>query len=307
MFRDLSEETLFKTFLQTGIVLLLFRPHVVIGMGGYASFPPVFLASILGKILPISTLIHEQNALAGLTNRLLARFVDKVLISYPQTKAQFSSARNVITTGNPVRNEFFVARRTPAVYKSFGLLQDKKTVLVFGGSNGSSALTNAVRKNKEQIARDKDIQVLLVTGKLADTSMIELELAAAGVTNIVCKTYIKRMGDAFAVADLVVSRAGASTLAEITSCGKPSILIPLGKSADGHQLANARVLGDKRGCAVIEEDNFLDRRLAQLIEQMIRDKQRLSLMAERSMCMGNRNAAASMLGEVVAVVEGGRT
>ncbi len=295
------------SFLETVVVLLRFRPDVVIGMGGYSSFPAVLLASVVGKILPVRTVIHEQNAVAGLTNRLLAHFVDKVLVSYPQTKSQFRSAQNVVITGNPIRSEFFLAQRTPEIYKRFSLCSDKKTVLIFGGSNGSPALTSAVRKEREEIAKNNGIQVLLVTGKSQDTSMIELELAAAGITNIVVKTYIKNMGEAFAIADLVVSRAGATSLAEITSCGKRSILIPWEKAADGHQQENARVLKDCKGCTIMDESDLNNHRLAQLIAEIVNDKKGLGLMARSSMGMGSKHAAASMLGEIVGLVEGART
>ncbi|HDL85729.1 MAG TPA: undecaprenyldiphospho-muramoylpentapeptide beta-N-acetylglucosaminyltransferase [Candidatus Acetothermia bacterium] len=294
------------SFVEMLIVLLRFRPHVVIGMGGYASFPAVFLASLLGKIVPMRTVIHEQNAVAGLTNRILARFVDKVLISYPQTKEQLAVARKIVTTGNPIRSEFLLAKRTRAAYERFGLSPEKRTVLVFGGSNGSLAITNAIRKARSEIARHKDMQVLLVTGGSIDTSIIESELAAAEITNIVVRKYIERMGEAFAIADLIVSRAGATTLAEITSCGKPAVLIPWGGAADGHQWENARVLNDERACTVVGE-NDIHRRLARLIEQMVKDEQGLNLMAQNSIRMGSRHAAASMLGEIMILVERART
>ncbi|MCD6135672.1 undecaprenyldiphospho-muramoylpentapeptide beta-N-acetylglucosaminyltransferase [Candidatus Bipolaricaulota bacterium] len=295
------------SFVEVLIVLLRFRPQVVIGMGGYASFPAVFVASLLGKVLPIRTVIHEQNAVAGLSNRILARFVDKVLISYPQTRKQLRAARNIVTTGNPIRSEFLFAKRTRAAYERFGLSPDKRTVLVFGGSNGSLAITNAIRKARNEIARQNDMQVLLVTGGSIDTSIIEAEISAAGATNIVVVKYIERMGEAFAIADLIVSRAGATTLAEITSCGKPALLIPWGGATDGHQWENARVLNDERACTIVGEGDILDRRLALLIEQMVKDEQGLNLMARNSMRMGSRHAAASMLGEIVTLVEGART
>ena len=115
------------------------------------------------------------------------------------------------------------------------------------------------------------------------------------------------MGEAFAIADLIVSRAGATTLAEITSCGKPSVLIPWGGAADGHQWENARVLNDERACTIVGEDDILDRRLARLIGQMVKDEQGLSLMAQNSMRMGYKHAAASMLGEIMVLVKGART
>lgn len=293
-------------FLETLIVFCRFRPRIVIGMGGYASFPAVLLASILSRVSSIRTVIHEQNAVAGLSNRILAPFVDKVLISYSQTRRYFQRSRNVVTTGNPIRRDFLLAKRTAAVYEQFGLSPDKRTVLVFGGSHGSAALTNAIRQAKSEIARNARLQVLLVTGDSADRTVIAREFAAAGVKNISVHRYIDQMGEAFAIADLVVSRAGATTLAEITSCGKPAVLIPWGGATGGHQWENARVLSDGQGCALMEENDILDRRLTRLIEQMVRDEKGLNLMARNSMRMGSRHATASMLGEIMTLVEGAR-
>jgi UDP-N-acetylglucosamine--N-acetylmuramyl-(pentapeptide) pyrophosphoryl-undecaprenol N-acetylglucosamine transferase len=293
-------------FLETLIVFCRFRPRIVIGMGGYASFPAVLLASILAKVSPIRTVIHEQNAVAGLSNRILAPFVDKVLVSYSQTRRYFQRSRNVVTTGNPIRKDFLLAKRTADVYEQFGLSPDKRTVLVFGGSHGSAALTNAIRQAKSEIARNARLQVLLVTGDSADRTVIAREFAAAGVKNISVRRYIDQMGEAFAVADLIVSRAGATTLAEITSCGKPAVLIPWGGATGGHQWENARVLSDGRGCTLMEENDILDRRLTRLIEQMVRDEKGLNLMARNSMRMGSRHATASMLGEIMTLVEGAR-
>ncbi len=297
---------LILAFLETLIVFCRFRPRIVIGMGGYASFPAVLLASALARISPIRTVIHEQNAVAGLSNRILALFADKVLISYPQTRRYFPASRNVVTTGNPIRRDFLLAKRTAATYERFGLSPHKRTVLVFGGSHGSAALTNAIRQAKSEIARNEGLQVLLVTGDSVEETVITREFAAAGVKNIVVHRYIDQMGEAFAIADLIVSRAGATTLAEITSCGKPAVLIPWGGAAGGHQWENARVLNDGRACALMEEDDILDRRLTRLIEQMVRDEEGLNLMARNSMRMGSRHAAASMLGEIMTLVEGAR-
>lgn len=288
-------------------ILLRFRPQVVIGMGGYSSFAVVLLASLLGKVFHIRTVIHEQNVVAGLTNRLLAPLVDKVLVSYSQSKRCFSRTGCVVVTGNPIRKEFLLAKRTKALYQSFGLDPTRRTILVFGGSHGSVALTAAVLHAKASIAQNRKLQVLLVTGDAGDEHVIRDELAQAGVNNVIVYRYIDQMGKAFALADLVVSRAGATTLAEITSCGKPALLIPWGDAANGHQWKNARYLQDKEACVLAEEKDIVDRGLAKLIEQIVNDEDQLTRMARNSSRLGRRQATASILGEIHTLAREART
>ena len=294
-------------FLETFIAIVRFRPQIIIGMGGYASFPVVLLGSLLGRVIPVRTVIHEQNAIAGLTNRILAPFVDKVLVSYSQSKASFPRARRIAVTGNPIRKEFLLAKRTAEAYQRFDLDPDKQTVLVFGGSHGSAALTTAIIRAKGSIAKSESMQVLLVTGKSGEERAIREEFNRAGVHNIVVRQYIERMGEAFAVADLVVSRAGATTLAEITSCGKPALLVPWGGAAGGHQWENARVLREEKACALVNEADILEHGLAELICQMVGDREALTRMAHNSMRMGKRQATTLILGEIMTLVEGART
>ncbi len=291
---------------ETLLLLLHFRPHIIIGMGGYASFPALLLGSLVGKVLPVRTLIHEQNVAAGLTNRLLAPFVDKVLISYPQSKRYFRRAKQVVVTGNPIRKEFHLAKRSEALYRTFSLVPQRRTILVFGGSNGSGMFTNAVLRAKATIAKNKAIQVLLITGEAGEENAVRNELLQAGVMNVIVRSYIDRMDEAFALADLIVSRAGASSLAEITSCGKPALLIPWEDAADGHQRKNARVLEEQEACVLIEEKNFMKLSLATLIREIVEDEERLLQIGKNSMRLGRRQATTSILGEITTLAREGQ-
>jgi len=291
---------------ETLLLLLHFRPHIIIGMGGYASFPALLLGSLVGKVLPVRTLIHEQNVAAGLTNRLLAPFVDKVLISYPQSKRYFRRARQVVVTGNPIRRKFHLAKRSVALYRKFGLVPQRTTVLVFAGSHGSGMFTNAVLRVKGTIGENEAIQVLLITGETGEEHAVRIELLQAGVTNVVVRSYVDRMDEAFALADLIVSRAGASSLAEITSCGKPALLIPWEDAADGHQRENARVLEEQEACVLIEEKDFVKLSLATLIREIVEDEQRLLQIGKNSMRLGRRQATKSILGEITALAREGQ-
>ena len=291
---------------ETLLLLLHFRPHIIIGMGGYASFPALLLGSLVGKVLPVRTLIHEQNVAAGLANRILARFVDKVLISYPQSKRYFRRARQVVVTGNPIRKEFHLATRSAALYRKFGLVPQRRTVLVFAGSNGSGMFTDAVLRAKATIAENEAIQVLLITGEAGQEHAARIELLQAGVTNVVVRSYVDRMDEAFALADLIVSRAGASSLAEITSCGKPALLVPWEDAADGHQRENARVLEEQEACVLIEEKEFMKLSLATLIQEIVKDEERLLQIGKNSMRLGRRQATTSILGEITTLAREGQ-
>jgi len=282
----------------TFLVLMRFRPHVVIGMGSYASFPALLLGALVGRVFPLRTLIHEQNVGPGLTNRLLAPLVDKVLISYPQSKQYFRRARHVVVTGNPVRKGFYHAKRSDALFRKFDLEPQRRTVLIFGGSHGSKALTSAVLRAKAVIAKNEAIQFLLITGNTGDEHAIKNELLQAGVTNVVVRSYIDRMDEAFALADLIVSRAGACSLAEITSCGKAALLIPWEGAANGHQWENARILEEEEACLLMKEKDFEKQGLATLIQEIMEDEERLSRIGKNSMRLARRQATASILGEI---------
>lgn len=298
---------LIAAFLETAWIFIRFRPQLVMGMGGYASFAPVLLGAVLGRFLPIRTVIHEQNLIAGLTNRILSRFVDKVLVSYSQTKGDFPRAQRVVVTGNPIRQEFLLAQRSEAAYRRFGLDPKRKTVLVFGGSRGSTALISSLLRAMEPLSRDDDLQVLLVTGDAEDENAIRKAFNDGGVKNVVVRRYIDRMGEAFALADLIVSRAGATTLAEITSCGKPSLLVPWAGAADDHQRKNAHYLEQAQACAVAEEKDLMEKGLAPLIEEIVKDKERLVRMGRNAARVGRRYATRLILGELESLAREART
>jgi UDP-N-acetylglucosamine--N-acetylmuramyl-(pentapeptide) pyrophosphoryl-undecaprenol N-acetylglucosamine transferase len=295
-------------FVETLVLFVRFRPRVVVGVGGYSSFPPVLLAACLGRILPIRTAIHEQNAIPGLANRWLSRLVDVVLVSYPMAAAAFPHARKVVITGNPIREEFLRERKSDAAYREFGLDPRRRTVLVFGGSNGSPELVEQVLEAKEALAERNDLQVLLVTGGAQPEEDVRRELAAAGVRNVEVRSYIDRMATAFAIADLIVARAGATTLAEITTCGKPAVLVPWRGAADDHQWENARVLERAEACRLASPQQTAGKR-GDLVEQVLRlvkDDAALTRLAGNARRLGQRQASSLILGEIQALVRGAR-
>jgi len=288
---------------QALVVFARFRPRVVFGTGGYASAAPVLLGALLGRFLPLRTVIHEQNVVPGLANRLLGRVVDTVLVSFRETTAHFAASRRVVITGNPVRAQLGSARRDRSTYRSLGLDPDKRTVLVFGGSKGSHALVAAaVRAAKE----GGGLQVLLLTGERVDARRLEDALRRAGVENLVAWTYLERMDRAFAVADLVVCRAGATTLAELATCGKPAVLIPWRGAAGDHQMENALLMHHARACELAEEPAIRSGDLGVLVRQIVGDEGRLQQMSRSALTLGMRDAALLVLGELTTPAGGVR-
>lgn len=284
--------------LQTMVLFIRFRPELVIGVGGYASFAPTLLGALLGRLLPIRTAIHEQNVIGGRANRCLSRFVDLVMLSFPQSRRSFPHARNAVVTGNPIREEFLHVKRSPALYRQFGLNPQRRTILVFGGSKGSAEITDQVLFGKDDIARNDDLQILLITGNADVEASIQQQLAAAGITNIVVKGYVHQMGAAFAIADLVVCRAGATSLAEITSCGKASLLVPWKEAADDHQRKNAEIMEDERACAVADEAVIVQHGLVGAILGQMGDELGLERLAGNAKRMGQQKAEERILGEI---------
>jgi len=290
------------SLVEAAIALLRFRPNVVIGVGGYSSFPPVLLAALVGRVLPVRTVIHEQNAVAGMANRWLSRVVDLVLISYPTSRAQFPRARRVVTTGNPIRAEFLMERKADSGFRLFGLDPRKRTVLVFGGSNGSSDLVEQVLSGTRELSRREEVQVLLVTGSESVADEARQRLARDGIANVVVVPYIEQMAVAFAIADLIVSRAGATTLAEITSCGKPAILVPWRGATDDHQLENARVLEREEACRLASDEIMVRHELVRLVLDVVKDASALARLGQNAHRLGQRQAGSLILHEIHALV-----
>lgn len=276
---------LLRGFYQTLRILNQEKPKLVVGTGGYVSFPVVMLASLRS----IPAMIQEQNSFPGLSTRFLAHFVDKVCLSYAESVKYFSSKNKLKVIGNPVREDLIGGRRGQAL-KEFELEEDRKTVFVFGGSQGAHAINLVFLDCLEFL--EPDLQVLWQTGE-RDYREISMRVKEG---KIKCAVYpfIQDMGSAYSVSDLVVSRAGALTLAEITVCGRPCILIPFPFATADHQRHNAQALQKSGAAQVILEKDLSAERLAGKIRSLFSDEIALQKMAEKSKQMG-RSEATSLL------------
>jgi UDP-N-acetylglucosamine--N-acetylmuramyl-(pentapeptide) pyrophosphoryl-undecaprenol N-acetylglucosamine transferase len=236
------------------------------------------------------------NVLPGLVNRLLAPHVDLVATAYPRTAELFRShvrPKRVVVTGVPLRPEVLEAAARPkAELKArLGLDPRKRTVLVLGGSRGAAPLNQAVLGARDR-GQWEDFQVLLITGPNGPVARV------ASDARLVTREYLDRIGEALGAADLVVSRAGAATLAELTALGKPAILVPWPGAAEGHQEQNARFLAQAGGALLLPEEALARVDLLELAGRLIREEERLQEMAAKSLALGRRDGLERFIEEV---------
>jgi UDP-N-acetylglucosamine--N-acetylmuramyl-(pentapeptide) pyrophosphoryl-undecaprenol N-acetylglucosamine transferase len=265
-----------------------FHPSFIIGLGGYAS-GPVLLA---GKLKGIRCAIMEQNLRPGFTNKILARWVDRVFTTYTESASHFPGAR-VVETGNPVRWQ-----KLPEVEK-----RNKFTLFVFGGSGGARRINFAVVEALKQLADLKsDLFIVHQTGQ-GDYVAIKDAYAALPFESEVTP-FIERMDEAFASADLVICRAGASTVAELTVFGKAAILVPFPYAIYDHQRGNAQALQERGAAEMILDQELRGELLAQRIRSYLFDRGRIQKMAAAARALGRPAAAARIVDECYALADG---
>lgn len=273
--------------LQSLVVLMRLRPAVVIGTGGYVCGPPVFVAALLG----IPTLLQEQNSYPGITTRLLARWVREVHIAYEGTRQYLHKDHGVYLSGNPIRAMVGSVERSESL-RRLGLQSSRKTVLVVGGSQGAVSINNALLAAPDLLGRS-DVQVLWLTGA-SELERVQQGIATVGAGDGVhLHGFLEDMAAAYAVADLVVCRAGASTLAEILCAGLPSILVPYPHAAADHQTLNARTIADA-GAAVMIPDAEAQGRLGTEIREILARPERRAAMSVAARTLALPNAARTV-------------
>lgn len=280
---------LLKGFYQAQRIIDQERPNLVVGTGGYVSFPAVMLACL--KNIP--TMIQEQNSYPGISTRVLARFVDRVCLSFSESLRYFPAGRKYKVIGNPVRENLIRRERNQAL-REFRLEEGRKTIFVFGGSQGSRALNQTFLGCLDLL--QPDWQILWQTGD-RDFPEVSAKVKERRVAAAVYP-FIREMGSAYAASDLVISRAGALTLAEITACGKPSILIPFPFATADHQRHNAEALQRKGAAKMILEKNLTAEGLAAEISSLFSDETGLKQMAGKSARMGRSEAASLLVDEM---------
>jgi UDP-N-acetylglucosamine--N-acetylmuramyl-(pentapeptide) pyrophosphoryl-undecaprenol N-acetylglucosamine transferase len=268
---------------QSKRILKHFRPQIVIGVGGYASGPAVLSAHFMG----IPTAIAEQNAVPGVTNRILGRFADKIFVTYSPTTKSFAQAK-VLLSGNPVRAVF------AGVKSRQKLAKDYMQLLIFGGSQGAVMINKNVVEMLPQLLKMKTrVRVLHQTGA-REMESVRASYHRYGIDADVTP-FIVDMADAYRQADLIICRAGATTLAEITAAGKAAVLIPFPFATNDHQTKNARILADKGAAIMIKEKDLSGNKLFEVVEGLLSDPEKLQLMEDNSAKLGNINAASTIV------------
>ena len=268
---------------QSRQILKRFCPDAVIGVGGYASGPAVVTARIMG----IPTAIAEQNAVPGITNRILSKFANLIFVTYAQTKDWFPQSK-VILSGNPVRKVFAAGRAQAQEEKQY------RQLLIFGGSQGAAAINRNVIAMMPQLQKMKDkLRVLHQTGD-REVETVRRAYEQFGLDAQVTP-FIVNMADAYAAADLIICRAGATSLAEITAAGKAAILIPYPWAANDHQTKNAEALASAGVAVIINENELTGQKLFGVIDDLLANKQKLRQMEEASVKLGNIKAAAKIV------------
>jgi UDP-N-acetylglucosamine--N-acetylmuramyl-(pentapeptide) pyrophosphoryl-undecaprenol N-acetylglucosamine transferase len=284
-------------------LLRALKPDAVVGTGGYVCGPVVFAATLMG----IPTMLQEQNSYPGITTRLLSHRVNEVHLSFPSSRQYLRRAENIRVTGNPTRAVLATVRREDGA-AHFGIDAARKTLLVFGGSLGARSLNDAMIDALPDLC-GSDLQVIWQTGE-KDHARVQqrVEQLASGGGDVKVLQFIDRMEYAYAVADLAVCRAGATTVAELTRAGIPSILVPYPRAAADHQTENARALVDA-GASRMIPDSELRARLASSVIGLLRDTTQLSRMAAHARELGRPDAARELAHAVLrlAKADDGRT
>lgn len=272
-------------------VIKSFQPHVVIGVGGYASGPVLRAAAAKG----IPTLIQEQNSFPGVTNRLLAKKAAAICVAYPDME-RFFPAEKILFTGNPIRSHLLNPMDLSEAYEAFGLTPERKTILVVGGSLGAGSVNKGVLNHIERL-KNKAVQLLWQTGKNYFED-ISTALAPMGLENVKVLPFIQRMDWAYGLADLVVSRAGAGTISELALLGKACVLVPSPNVSEDHQTKNAMALVNKEAAVLVKDaeapEVLLDRAL-----ELLADDQRCRRLSGNILQLARPEADKDIAQEVL--------
>ena len=272
-----------------------FKPDVAVGVGGYASGPTLEVSTRLG----IPALIQEQNSYAGVTNILLAKKVKKVCVAYDNMERFFGD--KVVLTGNPVREEITqVSGKKEQALEHFGLDNRKRTVLIIGGSLGARTVNNAMEDNFESIVNRQDVQYLWQCGKLYYEEFRAKQVSQ--LPNVHLTKFIDRMDLAYAAADVVISRAGATSISELCLVGKPTILVPSPNVAEDHQTKNAMALVEKDAAILVRDAEASEKMITTAQKVLTNDEQSASL-SDNIKKLGKRNAAEEIAKEVLSIVK----
>ncbi|MFD2612809.1 undecaprenyldiphospho-muramoylpentapeptide beta-N-acetylglucosaminyltransferase [Paenibacillus gansuensis] len=280
-------------------LLRKFKPDIVVGTGGYVCGPVVYAAARSG----IPTLVHEQNVIPGLTNKFLSRYVSTVAVSFKGSESNFPAAKRAVYTGNP-RATVVANADAERGFATLGLPSGSQIVVIVGGSRGARAINEAFMSMLPDIGRFKGTHFVYVTGEAHYEAVLLKIKQTAGTSpsNLHVLPFVYNMPEVLAATSLIVSRAGASFLSEITSLGIPSILIPSPYVTNNHQEANARWMEKEQASVLILEKELNGSTLSQAIGSIVENPGRSESMSSQSLKLGQRDAAQLLLEEMKRLV-----
>lgn len=285
----------FSSLRKAGQLVKKFKPHAVVGVGGYASGPLVYMATRQG----VPAVLQEQNSYAGLTNKLLAKKVQKICVAYPNLE-QYFPAEKLVFTGNPVRQDIVDRKgdRTEAC-RHFGLDPEKPVVLVLGGSLGARTINNSILKSLKSF-QQAGAQLLWQCGKFY-YDQLRQELEGKTTDGVQLQAFIREMPLAYAAADVVISRAGALSISELCLAEKPAVLVPSPNVAEDHQTKNAQSLMSE-SAALLVRDADANERLAQVTIDLLKDKELQQSLATNIARLGRPHAARDIANEILSLI-----
>lgn len=286
---------LLKSLKMASQIVKDFQPDAVVGVGGYASGPVLFAAQRKG----IPTLVQEQNSYAGLTNKLLAKRANTICVAYPEME-QFFPSEKIHLTGNPVRKDILDLKdKKDKALEHFGLNTEKPVILILGGSLGARTLNQAMLQDMAILEKD-GYQVLWQSGKFYFKEMSE-KLTESGLKHIHLREFIREMDLAYAAADLIVSRAGALSVSELSLVGKPVIFIPSPNVAEDHQTKNAMSFVNRQA-AVLLKDSEAVGRLREMVNDLMKDESRSTQLGQNMRALAKPGATESIINELEKLV-----
>jgi len=285
-----------KGLLESMLILKAFRPHLVVGVGSYSAGPVVLGAWLIG----IKIVLHEQNILPGITNRILSYLADRIYVSFKDTQANFDP-KKICFTGNPVRNEILCFAMEESEIS--GSVQGKLfTILVIGGSQGAHSINMAI-VDALKFLKEKDSFFFIHQTGAADEEEVKDAYRKEGISSSV-KSFFNNMGQQYGYADLIICRAGATTVAELTAIGKGALLIPYPFAADNHQALNAKTLSDAGAAEIIFQKDLNGRLLARKIEHYASNHRALNNMALMAKKLGRPDAAKAIVDDCYRLMKG---
>lgn len=289
---------IFKSQCMAKKIIRDFAPQAAVGVGGYASGPTLKMAAGMG----IPTLIQEQNSYAGVTNKILSRHAKMICVAYDGME-RFFPKEKIRLTGNPVRKNLLEMRANrKEAMKAMNLDENRKCVLIVGGSLGARSINEGIIANIEKIRANKDVQFIWQTGKLYFEEMKKRANEAGQPKNLIITDFVSNMANALSAANLVVSRAGAGSISEFALLGKAVILVPSPNVSEDHQTKNAMALVDKNAAIYVADANVKEELIDKAIET-VNDEMKIALLEANIVKMGKPNAASEIADEVLKLAD----